>query len=137
MVAYFEKNNKIELILTVSSICLNILILLRPSLWSSASDVEFTLCRIGVFISFLVLFLGGIFKPEDHENTSKVHQLAHYTYQIILFSPIITLSSVWGVSSFSYVSAINQLNLLITELILAVVIGLCLAIMIEYRFSKK
>lgn len=133
---FFDANIKAEIILTVLSIGIGVLILMRPSVWASGSGVEFVLCRIGVFFCFLFLFLTGIFKPNDHENSSRVHKVAHYTYQVMLIAPIITLSSVWGVSSFSYVSSMNQLNLLVTEFILTVLTGVCVGILVEYRFGK-
>jgi hypothetical protein len=136
-VEFFDQTKKSEIVLIVVAIGLGVLVLMRPSIWSSASGVEFTLCRIGVFICFLLLFLTGIFRPDDHENSSRVHQVAYYSFQVMLFTPVITLSSVWGVSSFSYVSAMNQLNLLVTEFILAVLVGVGMGILVEYRFGKR
>lgn len=96
LVELFDNSLKSEIVLTVVAIGMGVLVLMRPSIWSSASGVEFVLCRIGVFVSFLCLFITGIFKPDDHENNSRLHQAAHYTYHVMLFAPVVALSSVWG-----------------------------------------
>lgn len=122
--------------LTILAITLLVLILMRPSVWASASSVEFTLCRLGTFLGFFLLFVGGIWKPEDHENHSRVHQLAHYTYPMMLMSTVITLASVWCLSSLSYVSAMDQVNLLITEVVLSALVGGFIGMLVEFRFGK-
>lgn len=56
---------------------------------------------------------------------------------MMLISSVITLSSVWGMNSFGYVSWINQIDLLITELALTAVTGIGISLLVEYRFLSK
>lgn len=62
--------------------------------------------------------------------------MAHYSYPMMLISTVITLASVWCMSSFSFVSGLNQVNLLVTELILSVIVGTYVGMLVEFRFGK-
>jgi hypothetical protein len=41
----------------------------------------------------------------------------------MLIAPVITLSSVWGLSSFYYMNGLDLMNLMITESILSILVG--------------
>lgn len=86
---------------------------------------------------FLMFFVGGIFKPEDQENSSMCHRLAYYSYPIMLVSSVVTLSSVWGESSFNYVNGLNLLNMMVTESIISVLVGTSIGILLEPNMIQK
>lgn len=69
-----------------------------------------------------------------HElHRSKVHNIAHYAYPIILYSGIVTLGGFWGLDTFPYVDGMNLVNNLVPSLALSVVLGLFIGILLDFR----
>lgn len=134
---FYENKKIIDLIIQCFGLGIILLVLFRPSLWSGGSQFEFALSRIGVFLGFLTFFMGGIFRPEDYENSSTIHRFAHYSYPIMLISFVVTLCSVWGLSSFSYVNGLDLLNLMVSETLLSIVVGTFLGVLLETNVFKK
>lgn len=110
-----------------------ILILLRPWIWLGTTPLEIQLafCRLGTLLSFIVLFLYGMFVRET--NTSVIHKYGYYMYPVILVSYMVELSSFWSVGSFMYVSGYDILNEMIPNFIISYALGIFLGILFDSR----
>ena len=64
-----------------------VLVLFRPLTWEDASGVELTLCRTGILVAAILLFLPSILKPESH--STNLHKFAYCLYPVILVIPMI------------------------------------------------
>ena len=126
----FTSQGPIMSVLMVFSVVLIIFIMARPSVWSSLG-FELGLCRTGVLLSFLILFLSEMFSKESH--VTNIHKFEYYLYPVILVSYMIAECSFWAAGSFPYVSSLDLLNAMVPILIISYGLGIFLGLLYDLR----
>lgn len=120
----------VSVIMRVAACGLACLVLFRPWTWES-EGAELTLCRTGILIAALLLFLPSVLHPKEH--TSNIHKFAYCLYPVLLVTPMIAESSFWAAGSFPYVSGFHLLNNVVPTLLITFPLGIFLSILFDFR----
>lgn len=109
------------------------LILFRPWVWwgNKSLSMELAVCRIGVMLCFILLFLRGMFVKESCRTV--IHKYGYYMYPVMLVSFFIVSSSFWSVGSFMYVSGLDILNEVVPNFLISYAVGIFLGLLFDLR----
>lgn len=118
---------------------LTLLIIIRPSVWSTEHSlmVELALCRFGFYFVFAHLMFESIYHNQRTKtNTTCIHHYTHYVYPIILISQVVIQSAYWSVGSFMYINTANLIDATLSNVIISVGVGLFIGLITDLKVWK-